>query len=452
MKKIRIATGTGFWGDKLDAAYAAVENGNINYLCSDHLAELTMCILQKLKKRNPNDGYTRDIVPMMKRILPTAVKKGIKIIDNSGGVNPEAAADKVVEIARELGLKGLKVACVLGDNITDRVAELRSRGICFDHMDTGQKFETIQDQMVNASVYIGCESIVEALKQGADVVITGRTSDLAVFLGPMIYEFGWNMDEWDKLAAGSLVAHMMECSGQGSGGNYSFGWKTTPEPWKLGYPIVDMFENGDAVLSKVEGEGGCMTVEGLKEQLVYEVHDPRNYINPDVIVDVTTVQLQELGKDQVKVTGTKGKPRPEQLKVCMGYDDGFIGEGRCMYSWPDALDKAKAGGEYVLKRLEMANVKPDEVKVDYIGYNSLWGSVAPPIHYDPNEIELRVAVKTKVAADAALVGREMVAMGVCGPAGMTGYTAPSAPREVVSVWSALIPREEIKTCVVMKVA
>jgi len=440
MKKIRLADGTGFWGDKLDAAFAAVEKGNINYLCSDHLAELTMCILAKLKKRNPQEGYTRDIVPMMKRILPTAVKKNIKIVDNSGGANPEAAAD------------GLKVACVLGDDITDRVQELRSKGITLDHMDTGQKFETIQDRFVNGSVYIGCEPIVEALQQGAQVVITGRSSDLALFVGPMVYEFGWKMDDWDKLAAGSLIAHMMECGGQASGGNFCFGWKNTPEPWRLSYPVADVFENSDAIMTNVEGEGGCVTVESLKEQLVYEVHDPKNYITPDVIADVTTAKLQEVGKNQVKVTGIKGKPKPKMLKVSAGYSDGFIGEGRCMYSWPDALDKAKAASEYVLKRLEIAGVKPDEVKVDYIGYNSLWGSAAPPLEYEPNEIELRVAIKTKVASEAALVGREMVAMGVCGPAGLAGYTSPGQPREVLSYWPALVPREEIKPRVVMKEA
>lgn len=450
MKKVRVGTGTAFWGDSLDGAFMAVEKGDINYLGSDHLAELTMCICHKLKRRNPKEGYTKDIVPLMTKALPICVKKGIKVIDNGGGANPEAATERVIEIAKELGLKGLKVATVIGDDITDRIEELRGKGVTFDHMDTGESIEKIKDRLVNASVYLGSPPIVDALKQGADVVMTGRGSDLSLFVAPMMYEFGWKEDEWDLLAAGSLLAHAMECGGQAVGGNYAFGWKDVPEPWNLSFPIGDSYENGEMVITHVDGMGGVVTIQSVTEQLIYETHDPKNYLTPDVTVDFTGIKLEEVAKNRVKMTGIKGKPRPQNLKAGIGYTDGFMGEGRCMYSWPDAVDKAKRGAEIVLKRLEKVGVKPDEVRVDYIGMNALWGSAAPQPECEPNEVELRIAIKTKTAAEAGLLGREMVALGTIGPPGMGGYTSPGKPRELMAWWPVLVPREEVKPQVIMK--
>jgi hypothetical protein len=450
MKTIRLGTGTAFWGHMLDGAFTAVEKGNIDYLCSDHLAELTLCILQKLKRRNPEEGYTRDLIPMMKRVLPVCAEKGIKIIDNGGGTNPMAAADKIVEIATELGLKGLKIGVVVGDDITDRIDELQSKGVSFSNMDTGEDFRSIKDSVVNATVYIGYEPILEALEQGADVVITGRVSDLAVFLAPMVHEFGWKADDWDLLASGAVIAHTMECGAQAVGGNYAAGWKDVPEPWRMSYPIADVYENGEAIITHVEGEGGLVTIESIKEQLVYEILDPTNFLTPDVTADFTTINLQEAGKNRVKISGVKGRARPDTLKVSMGYEDGFMAESRAIYSFPGAIDKAKRGSEIVLRRLEMGGVKPEEVRIDYIGMNSLWGTAAPPIEYEPNEIELRVAIKTKTAAEAGLLGREMVALGLIGPAGFAGYTSPGKPRELVAFWPALVPRDEVQPSVIMK--
>jgi hypothetical protein len=434
----------------LDGAFTAVEKGNIDYLCSDHLAELTLCILQKLKRRNPEEGYTRDLIPMMKRVLPVCAEKGIKIIDNGGGTNPMAAADKIAEIATELGLKGLKIGVVVGDDITDRIDELQSKGVPFSNMDTGEDFRSIKDSVVNATVYIGYEPILEALEQGADVVITGRVSDLAVFLAPMAHEFGWKADDWDLLASGAVIAHTMECGAQAVGGNYAAGWKDVPEPWRMSYPIADVYENGEALIPHVEGEGGLVTIESIKEQLVYEILDPTNFLTPDVTADFTTINLQEAGKNRVKISGVKGRARPDTLKVSMGYEDGFMAESRAIYSFPGAIDKAKRGSEIVLRRLEMGGVKPEEVRIDYIGMNSLWGTAAPPIDYEPNEIELRVAIKTKTAAEAGLLGREMVALGLIGPAGFAGYTSPGKPRELVAFWPALVPRDEVQPSVIMK--
>jgi hypothetical protein len=450
MKTIRLGTGTAFWGDMLDGAFTAVEKGNIDYLCSDHLAELTLCILQKLKRRNPEEGYTRDIIPMMKRVLPVCAQKGIKIVDNGGGANPTAAADKIAEIATELGLNGLKIGVVRGDDITDRIDELRSKGVSFSNMDTGEDFQSIRDRVVNATVYIGHEPILEALKQGADVVITGRVSDLSVFLAPMVHEFGWKPDDCDLIASGAVIAHTMECGAQAVGGNYAAGWRDVPEPWRMSYPIADVYENGEAIITHVEGEGGLVTIESIKEQLVYEILDPTSFLTPDVIADFTTINLEEAGKNRVKIAGVKGRARPDTLKVSMGYEDGFMAESRAIYSFPGALDKAKRGAEIVLKRLEMGGVKPEEVRIDYIGMNSLWGTAAPPIEYEPNEIELRVAIKTKTAAEAGLLGREMVALGLIGPAGFAGYTSPGKPRELVAFWPALVPRDEVKPTVIMK--
>lgn len=450
MKTIRLGTGTAFWGDMLDGAFTAVEKGDIDYLCSDHLAELTLCILQKLKRRNPEEGYTRDLIPLMQRILPTCVEKGIKVIDNGGGANPLAAADKVAEIAAELGLKGLKIGVVVGDDITDRIEELRARGVSFNHMDTGEDFERIRDRVANATVYIGYQPIVEALEQGADIVITGRVSDLAMFLGPMVHEFGWKDNDWDRLAAGTVLAHTMECGAQAVGGNYAAGWQDVPEPWNMSYPIADVSENGEAVLTHVPGGGGRVTIESVKEQLLYEILDPANFLTPDVVADFTTIRLEDGGKDRVSISGVRGKARPDTLKVSMGYDDGFMAESRALYSFPDALAKAKRGSEIVLKRLGMKGVQLDEVRIDYIGMNSLWGTAAPPIECEPNEIELRVAVKTATAAEAGVLGREMVTLGLIGPAGFAGYTSPGKPRELMAFWPALVPRDEVTPTVIMK--
>lgn len=447
MKSVRIGAGQGFYGDTVTAAVDMAGLGEVRYIAFDALAELTLAILQKDRQRDPGLGYTRDLPLAMRLLLPLCREKGIRLITNAGGLNPTGAAAEVARVARGLGLRGLRVATVTGDDLLDRIDSLRAGGVDFSHAETGAAFESVADRLVFACAYLGARPVVEALEQGADVVVTGRVADSALFLAPAVFELGWPWDGWDRLASGTVMGHLLECSGQATGGNFGGDWQAVPEPWRLGYPLAEVHENGEFIVSKPPGTGGMVSFDTVREQLLYEVHDPSCYIAPDVIADFTAVRLQDLGGDRVLVQGAAGRARPERLKGMLGYHEGWVGEGRIGYCWPDALAKARLAEQILRHRFEIAGVRYQEIRAEYQGIDSLHGPLSPDPEGDLNEVYLRVAVRTRTQEDAARATREFPYLGLNGPPGIGGYGGITPPRELLGVWPVLIPRDLVEPSV-----
>jgi hypothetical protein len=448
VKSVTLGTGLAFWGDHLRPAAEMVERADIDYLCCDHLAELTMSILNKQKSRDEDRGYTGDIVPLLRSVLPTCREKGIRVISNAGGSNPSSCARRVVQLCQELGLQGTKVAVVTGDDVMPRIDELMAAGVDFSNMDTGEPLSTVRDRLTHANVYIGCEGIVEALERGADIVICGRVTDMALYLGPMRHELGWAADDWDRLGLGTGVAHCAECGGQATGGLYAGGWQDMDRLEELGYPITTVYEDGTAVMTKTPGSGGAVTVGTLSEQLVYEILDPANYLTADATADCTDVRLDQIGPDQVRMSGIKGKPAPATLKVNMGYRAGFVGEAQFTYTWPDACKKARAGLAFLEKRLEQAGFDSDETRVEYLGHTSMWGPlVDAPDDPELNEVVVRYAARCPTDRDAKMVFTESVPLYNNGPAGASGIGTRPPVKELFALWPCLIPRELVPVSV-----
>ena len=445
MKTVKLGTGLAFWGDSIRPAIEMVEHADIQYLCCDHLAELTMSILNKQKSKKPELGYTTDIIPFLRGVLVKCRQRGIKIISNAGGANPESCAREVVRLCKELGLYGTRVAVVSGDDIHDRVDELLQAGIDFTNTDTEQSLKEIREKVTQANVYIGCEGIVEALQQGADIVICGRVTDAALYLGPMRYELGWAADDWELLGAGTGIAHCVECGGQATGGLYSKDWQQMGDLPSLGYPVTTVYENGEAILSKTPNTGGSVTVGTVSEQLVYEVMDPANYLTADVVADVSQIKLSQHAPDQVHISNIGGKQAPDTLKVNMGYRAGFVGEAQFSYTWPDAVKKAKAGLEFLNERLQQVNFQATEHRVEYIGCNSMWGPEVIPDPEDPDlpEVVVRFAARCPTIEDARKVFVESVPLYNNGPAGASGIGTRPPIKELFGIWPCLIPRELI---------
>ncbi|WP_216829821.1 acyclic terpene utilization AtuA family protein [Alkalihalobacterium elongatum] len=444
MKTVRIGAAQGFYGDTIEPAIATAKKGDVQYICFDALAELTMAILVKDKKKNENAGYTKDISLQMKALLPYVKEKGIKLLTNAGGINPVGAQQEVLKVARELGIKNLKVAVVTGDNVLDRVEEFQEKGVALTHLETGETIEKVKSKLEFANAYIGAQPIVEALRLGADIVITGRTTDTAQFLAPLIYEFNWSEDDWDRLASGVFMGHLLECSAQSTGGNFSGKWWEIEGFDQIGYPIAEVSEDGEFVVSKVEDRGGLVTVDTVKEQMLYEIHDPSAYITPDVVVDLTNVKLENIGPNEVKVTGTKGKPKPNTLKAVMGYENGYVGQVIVGFTWPDAMLKAKKVDEIIRTQMERMQWNYDEVRTDFLGYNSLHGPLAHDHADELNEVFLRMAVRAKTKPEAARFSRLFPPLALNGPPTMSGFTGNAAPRALIGMWSALIPREMVE--------
>src|SRR5229473_4254696 len=372
--KIRIAAGQGFWGDLPDAPVRQVECGPIDYLMLDYLAEVTMSIMQKQKARDPKAGYARDFVPLMKRILPACVERDIKVTANAGGVNVAGCAAAVRDVARELGLAGkLKIGIVTGDDIMDRIDDLLARGIELSNMDTGAPLSAVRDRIQSANAYLGAAPIVEALNEGAQIVITGRCTDTGLTLAPMIHEFGWAADDWNRLAAGTIAGHIIECGAQCTGGNCQYEWRTIPDLANVGFPIAEASPDGAFVITKHEGTGGRVNVPSIKEQLVYEMGDPSEYITPDCVADFTTIQLADDGADRVLVYGIEGRPSTNFLKVSISYSAGFKAVGTLVYAWPDAYEKAKAADRILRTRLDRLGLRFDQILTEYIGANATHG-------------------------------------------------------------------------------
>lgn len=451
MKKVRIASGSSYWGDMLEPAIEVAEKGDVKYIGFDHLAELTMAIMQRMKAKDPTKGYIPDLIPWMDALLPICHPKGIKLITNAGGVNPEAAAEEVIKIARSHNITNLKIGVISETDMFERMKELRAKGMEFPNLDTGEKdIESIESKIVAANAYIGADLIIEALKNGADIVIAGRVSDTALYVGPLMYEFGWEFKEpyWDRIGAAVTIGHLIECAENVTGG-LSGQWNKVKNMAQIGYPIAEVSENGDVLLSKVPGSGGILNQWTVKEQLTYEVHDPSNYIMPDGIADFTTVKVEEVGEDLVRVTGMTGKPRPEMLKVQVCYKDGYISEGLILLPWPDAYAKAKQAEQTARKRFEIVGLKARELRFDYVGINTLHGELAPEPNYEPNEVGLRIVARTDSLEEASKIGREATHLWTLGGTG-SSYGTPYKPRPVISLWPTLVPRDEVPLKLTMK--
>jgi hypothetical protein len=445
MKKIRIGSGSGFWGDLLEPALEMAERDDVQYIGFDHLAELTMAILNRMKTKNPELGYIQDIILWMKRLLPISVPKGIKIITNAGGANPLQAAKEVEKIIQDLKLGPMKIGVVYGDDILPYIDEVRAQGWKFKNLDTGEEdIASIRKDIVAANAYIGADLIIEELKEGADLVITGRVSDNALYVGPLMYEFGWDYSEKyvDRIAAAVTVGHIIECSACVTGGMSNM-WKVSERPWEIGFPIAEFYENGEVVITKTQGSGGIVNPWTVKEHLLYEIMDPANYMMPDGIADFTALHLIEEEMNRVRVTNMKGKKRPDTLKVCIGYRDGFIGEGLAFFPWPDALEKAKWAEQWVRERFKRLGVKFEELRIDYMGVNMLHGEAAPIEDKDFNEVGLRIAAKTKTREGAEVVRREATHLWTMGPIGVS-FGIPLDVRPVVALWPSLVPREAVR--------
>lgn len=437
---IRIANGQGFWGDWLEAPVRLVEQGPIDYLILDYLAEVTMSIVQKQKQADPNLGYARDFPPLIGRIAAKMKERRIRVVANAGGVNPIACAREVRRLA-----PGLKVAVVLGDDVFDQVDDFLARGLELTNMDTGEPLTVIRDQITSANAYIGAFPLAEALATGADVVIAGRSTDTALALGPMVHEFGWRSDQFDLLAAGTIAGHIVECGAQCTGGNCIADWQTIPDFANIGYPIIEAEPDGTFVITKHHGTGGRVSMETVKEQLLYELGDPQNYITPDCVADFTTIKLSNDGPDRIRVTGIKGRPATPFLKISISYLYGYKATGTIVYSWPDALEKAQAADQIVRARLAALGLQFEEIDTEFFGANACHGAVAPK-NPQPAEVMLRLGVRGKDRKAVDRFTREVIPLVLNGPPTGTGYGDGRPPvREVVAYWPALIPREEIQT-------
>ena len=449
-EKIRIASGQGFWGDLLTAPVDQVTKGPVDYMMMDYLAEVTMSIMQKQKMKNPSLGYAKDLIPLMEKILPTLVKNNIRVITNGGGVNPLGCRDAIFAVAKKLGIKGLKIGVVIGDDILGSLDTLASQGIDLKNMETGDSLSAVKDKVVSANVYFGARPLVEALRQGAQIIITGRTTDTALTYAPMIYEFGWKWDDWDKLATGVVSGHILECGGQASGGNFSADWKSVPDLAHIGFPIAEACSDGTVVITKHENTGGLVSVQTISEQLLYEIGDPTNYITPECIADFTTIHLEEAGKNRVKLSGVKGKPATEFFKVSMSYADGYTAVGTLTYAWPDALEKAKAADGILRTRLSDLKLQFDEVRSEFLGLNSCHGPIAkmPDVI---NEVVLRVGVRSRDRLSVERFGSEIAPLILTGPPAVTGFAGGRPkPSEVIAYWPALIPKVAVTARVVME--
>jgi hypothetical protein len=445
-KTIRIAGGQGFWGDLLNAPIEQVRRGPIDYLMLDYLAEVTMSILQKQRSRNPNEGYARDFVPLMGEIFPDVAKKNVRVIANAGGVNLEACRDAVLTEARKAGLAGkVRVGVVSGDSILDRLPDLIERGHTLDNMDTGRPLTDVLDRVASANAYIGARPIVEALDEGATVVITGRSTDTALTYAPMIHSFAWASDDYDRLAAGVVAGHINECGAQATGGNCLDDWEHIPNLADVGFPIIEAMSDGSFVVTKHEGTGGRVNLSTVTEQLVYEMGDPHAYITPDVVADFTTIRLEQQGVDRVRVSGVTGTGPTDKLKVSVSYQAGYKAVGTLVYGWPDPVAKAQAADRILRERLDRMDARFDEIRTEFVGWNSIHGHLAGPPPDNMSEVELRVAVRSADKKAVESFTRELAPLILTGPPTVTGF-AGGRPRvqEIVAYWPALIDRREIE--------
>jgi hypothetical protein len=441
-KTVRIAAGQGFWGDWLEAPVRQLAGGPIDYLVLDYVAEVTMSIMQKQRARDPSQGYARDFVTLIDRILPDLVQKKVRVISNAGGVNPRACADAVIDVARKQGFN-IKVGLVTGDDILDRVDALMAKGHAFTNLDTGEPLSTIRSQVQAANVYLGMAPVVEALDRGADIVVSGRLADPVLALGPLFHEFRWRADDWDKVASGIVAGHIIECGAQSSGGNLLRDWRKVRNLADVGFPIVEVADDGTFVVTKHPGTGGVVNVAGVTEQLVYEIGDPRRYVNADGIADFTSIRLTPRGRDRVGVSGIRGQAKTPQYKVSLAYFYGYKAVGTLVYSWPDAYDKARVADKVIRERLRDLGLKFEKIHTEYVGVDSTHGRLAGPPSPDLPEVQLRIGVRARDKAPVERFTREIAPLVLTGPPSVTGYGYKPDVKEIVAFWPALLDRAEV---------
>ena len=435
MRTIRIGSGAGYSGDRIEPAVELAEKGDIEYLVFECLGERTVALAQQARMKNPDGGYDPLLEERMRAVLPLCAGKGIKIVTNMGAANPEAAAKKTAEIARSLGLPALKIAAIVGDDVLDACKQGDLPIMEFDGT-----IKQLGNRLLSANAYLGAGPMAEALSAGADVVITGRASDPALFLAPMIHAFGWAMDDWNLLGQGTVAGHLLECAGQITGGYFADpGYKDIPDLARLGFPIGEVGEDGSLVITKVEGSGGAVTAQTCKEQLLYEVHDPRQYLQPDVTADFSQVRVEEIAPNRVRISGGRGKERTSTLKVSVGYVDSFIGEGQISYAGPGALARGRLALDIVRERLKLTGVATSELRLDLIGVDSLHGPLVSAQANEPCEVRVRVTGRTENLREAVRIGNEVETLYTNGPAG--GGGAWKSARDVIAVASVLLPRE-----------
>jgi hypothetical protein len=446
-EKVRVASGQGFWGDLLTAPVEQVRGGQIDYLMLDYLAEVTMSIVQKQRQRDPSAGYARDFVSLMREILPDCVEKNIKVLSNAGGVNVNGCAEAIKQAAGELGLSGrVKIGVVTGDDILPRLDQFLEKGIEINNMDTGEPLAAVRDKVQSANVYLGAQPLVEALGRGAQIVVGGRLTDTGLTLAPLMHEFGWSFSDWNKVAAGTIAGHIIECGAQASGGNCQFDWANIPDLANVGFPIVEAFPNGDFVVTKHENTGGIVNVPSIKEQLLYEMGDPHAYITPDVVADFTTINLSADGTNRVRVYGIEGKPNTEFYKVSIAYSAGWKAVGTLVYSYPDAYEKAKVADQILRARLEKLGLKFDVILTEFVGVNATHGHLAGEPPRDIPEVQLRFGVRGQNKVDVERFTKELAPLILTGPPSVTGF-AGGRPKveEIMAYFPALIPKSLIET-------
>ena len=439
---MRVANGSAFWGDSLEAPLELLRGGPLDYLTLDYLAEITMSILQKQRSRDPRAGYAHDFVGVIKRGARAIVNDGVKVVTNAGGINPEGCRDAVAAALQQAGFSGrLKIGAVTGDDIMPRLGEFADRGIDFQNLDTGELLTTIWPRVQSANIYFGAFPIAEALCRGAAIVITGRCNDAALALGPMVREFEWKSDDWDRLSAGTIAGHAIECGAQCTGGNCQVDWETIPDYAGIGYPIIEADADGTFVITKHPGTGGRVTVAGVTEQLLYEIGDPQNYITPDCIADFTTIHLEQQAPDRVRFSGIRGRPATDFYKVSISYSAGYKAVGTLVYAWPDAYKKARAADKILRERLRHLELKLDAVHSDFVGVNACHGELAAEPWGEVAECGLRIAVRSMDKAAVERFTRELAPIALNGPPAVTGLGAgrPTV-EEIVAYWPTLIPK------------
>lgn len=444
-KVVRVGAGAGFAGDRIEPAVELVREGRLDYLVFECLAERTIALAQRARLDDPGGGYDPLLEARMRAVLPLCVEKGVRIVSNMGAANPAAAARRIAELAADLRLPGVRVAAVVGDDVLDLMA-----GSTRPLLEVGGDVAGLSDSLVSANAYLGCEPIVRALAGGAQVVVTGRVADPSLFLAPLVHEFGWALDDWERLGRGTVVGHLLECAGQVTGGYFADpDVKTVPDLARLGFPLAEVAADGSAVITKVDGSGGRVDVATCTEQLLYELHDPSRYLTPDVTADFSTVRFEQVGRDRVAVRGGGGAARPVQLKVSLGHKEGFIGEGAISYAGSSAVARGRLALDIVAERFRLTGLTPEEARFELIGVDS----VAPESlasAFAPMEVRARVVARTRTRADAERVGREVEALYTNGPAGGGGATRLVTP--VIGVVSTLIERELVQPTVIFEAA
>jgi Acyclic terpene utilisation family protein AtuA len=438
---VRVGGGQGFWGDSLDAPSRLVHGGPIDYLMLDYLAEVTMSILQKQKERDPHLGYARDFVGAVDSVLDAVVGGRVRVVANAGGVNPRGCAAAVRTLSDRL-----RIGVVTGDDLLPRLDALIADGHALANMETGEPLSTVRDRVLSANAYIGSTPIREALARGAQIVITGRSTDTALTMAPIAETFGWRADAYDRLAAGIVAGHIIECGAQCSGGNCLYDWRDIPDLADIGYPIIEAAPDGTFVVTKHPGTGGRVSIASVTEQLVYEMGDPQQYITPDVIADFTTIRLEQVGPDRVRVSGIRGAAPTDKLKVSIAYRAGFKAVGTLVYAWPDALEKAHLADQVLRQRLDRLGLRFDKVLTEFVGASATHGVLAGEPGKNLAEVQMRVGVRGERRADVERFTRELAPLVLNGPPSVTGF-AGGRPKveEIVAYWPALIDKRVVRT-------